>query len=121
QDAVEVGHDAGGGDDVAGQFAADGLDVGQFDVVGVGDGAAAGIRVVGKDNVGADALDLFEDIVAAGEGDGDDEDDAGRADDHAESGQEGPDGVGAEGFDAEAEGLADKPQGTPGGACGLGH
>ena len=117
EDAVVVGHDAGGGDDVAGELLADGLDVGDLDVVGVGVAASAtGVRVVGEDDVRADALDLLEDVVAAGERDGDHQDDGGGPDDHAERGEQRADGIGAERLPTEVHRFREE-ESAPAGGC----
>jgi len=56
------------------QLLPDGLHVRHLDVIGLGHRGGAGVGVVGEDDVGTDTLDLLQDVVAAGEGDGDDED-----------------------------------------------
>ena len=107
QEAVKIRHDAGGGDDFGGQFTADGFHVRHFDVIRVGCGAAGpGRDVIPEDDVGADALHLFQDVVPACERDGDHQDDRRGADDHAEGREHGADRVGAQRLGAEAESFA---------------
>ena len=95
---VEVVHDAGGGHDARAQLIAHGLHVGDLDVIGVGDGhggviAAVELRV---NHVRPDGLDLIQHVVAAGEGNGDDQDHRGVADHQAQGGQKRAEFIGAE-------------------------
>src|SRR5205807_7695678 len=106
QDAVEVGHHSGGGDNVGGQFLADGLHIRHFDIVRLGDGAAARRGVIGKNDVGPDALHLFQDVVPAGQGNGHDEDYRGRADGHSQASEQGTDGTGAKRLPAKPDRYA---------------
>src|SRR5262249_46331726 len=56
-----------------------------------------------------DPLHLLEDVVPAGERDGDDEDDGGGADDHSEACQQRPHRGRAQGLDAELQRLTEEP------------
>src|ERR1019366_3058452 len=107
--AVDIRHYAGGRQDVGAEFLADGLDVGEFDGIGVGSRAGRGDpRVIGKDQIGADTLDFLQNVVAADQGDGDHQDDRGGANRHGEGGEQAPYGVGAQGGDAELKGFLEE-------------
>ena len=67
----------------------------------------AGGLVIGVDHVGADAADLLQDVVPAGQRDGHHQDHGGVADDHAQRRQQGANLVCAEGADAEPESFAE--------------
>jgi hypothetical protein len=108
QHGFHIGHDGGGGDHVAGQRLADGFDVGQLDVIGVGGGdRRPAAHVAGEDDVGADAFDLLQDVIAAGERDRHYQDHRSGADHHAEPGEQGTDRVGAQRLQAETKGFAE--------------
>ena len=79
----------------------DGLDIGELDEIGfhLGGGLAAGF-IVGIDEIRSDAADLVENIVAAGERDGDDQDDGRIPDDQTEGGQQRPNLVGSSTIDS---------------------
>ncbi len=83
-----ISEDDGGGGD-GGNPLVDGVLVLKGEEVGlsVGDGAGAAAGVFQFDQIGADALNLGEDVLAAGGGNGDDQDERGGADDHAEGGE----------------------------------
>ena len=88
-DAVVHVHDRRGVHD-AGQLSVDGLFVFAGKVVGVANAlgiccAAAGILYL--DGIGAEFLNQLENVLPAGHADGDDEDDGGGSDDHAEGGE----------------------------------
>src|SRR6185369_3408647 len=115
---------AGSDDDGHGEFARAGnlLDTGDsgFDGVHVVDGElvaerlafAAGVDELDPDQVGADGFDLADDEFLCGEGDGDDENDGGAADDDAERGEDGAEFVGAQGVDGDGESFADVHHGV---------
>src|SRR5581483_9687718 len=69
-------------------------------------GSGAGL-IFGVDHVGADRLNLPEDVLLAGETDGDNEDERRGTDDHAERGQHETYSVSAEGFVGELGDLAE--------------
>ena len=116
RDAVVVLQHGGGGDD-AGHLFEDrvevfaGHEVGGAGVVRANGAAAA---VLELDLVGADAGELVERELLAGEAEGGDEDDGGRADDHAEHGEHKADLAGLEAVDGEVKNLGE----VHGGACG---
>ena len=60
-----------------------------------------------EDHVRTHAFDLFQDVIAAGERDGDHQDDRGGADDHAESREERTHGIAAQGLEAETQRFAE--------------
>ena len=81
-------------------------------VVRPGDGAADELHL---DHAGADGADEAEGVLLAGETEGDDQDDGGRADDHAEHGEEEADLGGAEAVKGEAGDLGEDHGGARGG------
>ncbi len=85
----------------AGDLGLDGVHVVERNFVVEGRGFAAGVDQLDVNHVGADGFDLADDVFLAGERDGDDEHDAGAADDDAERGQNRADFVGAEGVDCD--------------------
>src|SRR5262249_21119989 len=104
--AVVVGHDTGGGNDLSGKLLAHGFNISYFHEIGVGfGGALAAGSVVRKDDVGADAFNLLQDVIAAGERDCDDENHRGDTDHHAQGGENGTDGIGAQRLCAEFQGF----------------
>src|ERR1039458_4043157 len=107
--AIHVRRYAGGRHDVAAEFLADGLDIGEFDGIGVGSRAGRGDPgVVGKNQIGADTLDFLQNVVAADQGYGDHQNDRGGANRHGEGGEQAPHGVGAQGGDAELKGFLEE-------------
>ena len=67
--------------------------------------AAAGI--LGHHHVGADVLNLLQQVLLSGQPDGDDQDERRRPDHHAQRGQDETDLADAEGLDGDTEGLAE--------------
>src|ERR1022692_2837629 len=64
--AVDIRHYTGGRQYIAAEFLTDGLDVGELDGIGVGSWAGGGDSgVIGENEIGADALDFLQDVVAA--------------------------------------------------------
>ncbi len=76
---------------LSGKLLANGLDVGDLDEIGVdfGGGCLRADFIGGEDHVRTDAFDLLEDVVLAGERNGDNQDDRRGADHHAEAGEKG--------------------------------
>ena len=64
--------------------------------------------VIGENYVRADALHLFQNVIPAGERNGDHQDDRRRPDHHAEAGQKRADGIGSQSLRAETEGFAEE-------------
>ena len=106
---VELKH--GGGGDDAGHGLDDGVHilaghvVRRAGVIGAHGGAA---DVLHFHLVGADIRDGVESVLLAGETDGDDQDDGGGADDHAEHGKQEADLGGAKAVDGQAADLAEE-------------
>lgn len=118
-DAVGGVDDRAGGVDPAAEFAADGFDVGEFDEVGVGLAGVlrAGV-VVGGDQVRADPADAIENEIAAGDRDGDDQNDGGISDQEAKGRQQSTDAVGLQRPVAEPEGFSKElPRRHPTSVC----
>ena len=106
-------HDDGGIDRVraayaldAGNSAADGVNIIESDFGIERGGSGKRMHRVRFDDVGADAFDLTEDETPSGRGTGDDEDDAGGADHHAEHGEEGAQLIRAQRVKGDAPGFA---------------
>ena len=76
--------------------------------VGVADVRRAA-QIFRPDLVGADGLNLVEDVLPSGHADGDDKDERGGADDHAQRGQHEAHFVAAESVVGEGENLAQGP------------
>ena len=92
----------------------DGVHVFDRDFVGErGSLAVAGVLEFAVDQVRADAFDLGNDVALAGERDGDDQNDAGAADDDAEHGQHGAHFIGTQRLQGEAPGFTPKQRRTP--------
>ena len=127
-DAVVVLEHGRAGDD-AWDLVVDGLHVlaghgvGGGDVVGAHDLSAG---VLHFDLVGAEAGDGIERVLAASEADGGDQNDGGRADDHAEHGEQEAGLGGGEAIEGEVDGFAEGDGGAraaegrieAGGGCG---
>ena len=73
---------------------------------------AAGVDELDPDQIGADGFNLADDEFLGGEGHGDDEDDGGAADDHAEGGEDRAEFVGAQGIDGDGKSFVDVHHGV---------
>ena len=93
---------------------------GQGVVAGIGDRTDAAAGIFELDHVGADALNGFEDILLAGEANSHDQDEGGRADDHAQRSEREAHFAGAKAIEREHDDLAEHhgPLGTVQGLSG---
>ncbi len=105
---VEAVHDAGGRHDARAQLLANRVDVALLHVIGVaGRGGHVVAALIGAVNqIGADALNLLKDVVAAGERNRHHQNDGGIADHQAERGEKGAEFVGLQRLPAEAQRFA---------------
>ena len=103
-----IGHYAGGRNDSRAELLPNGFHIGHFDEVGIHFGGAVGAgRVLRVNQVGSNAADQVQDIVAAGDGNGHHQNDRSVTDHQPQRRQETAEFVGAQGLQAEPKRFSD--------------